>query len=61
MNNTYRIGHQYSDAGKIGAGDEFMDALNVDDCDDLLASLDADASTMPGGEEWHESNWATAL
>ena len=28
MNNTYRIGHQYSDAGKIGAGDEFMDWLN---------------------------------
>ena len=29
MNNTYRIGHQYSDAGKIGAGDEFMDWLNT--------------------------------
>lgn len=30
MNNTYRIGHQYRDAGKIGAGDEFMDWLNTE-------------------------------
>ena len=29
MTRTYRIGHQYSDAGKKGAGDEFMDWLNT--------------------------------
>ena len=29
MTRTYRIGHQYRDAGKKGAGDEFMDWLNT--------------------------------